>query len=782
MASLNPLNISGVSEFKYDTARSDNLDSEIRLNEREVERSFAEMQKAVPVVIEADPSECIFLRKELNSLQHANHLKQQRFEMLTGTVHELNCRLTGNLNTAADAKSKTTRTLAEEVELKAEAEEILRSQLEHCYVRVAKKIAVLKVNYTQFEDKCRRVSRHYVKTQHTEFVALNCLAAASTQKALFLKTMHQTRENYRQLKATQHDLQGQVKQDAYFSLERMSASTLASREKISKKRSLDASILTAIEGHREAYVLKRQSHEALEYYYRLFAEIKQPLSAYDLDFDLTLGFTPQQLAELIQIYKQSIHAEASLKVQFQELSQIAEEKRSTCDNIRAELASLKADDILDVERPITMSLNLLSEQLISAEEKTAHRELISLKEDWIMRIFSRLLESIRTSVACLLGVDAHTKIKADLKLICVQLQAIMRPKPKQSELRISVPYNRSLYRSRSNISASRASTSTPTFSTEVLGDEAHAFKRSNSLNRQSALHQLILAESWANGEQILKEAKELEKSSMISYFCDIDVAVSSSVKFETPITLFTHIIKAATQSAGEAIQELTERGFALIANLKRYNGLLKIRLENSIKLKMPDKLNKVKEDLESIVDDPELYTFKKKIMSSKERDLSLYDVTASLPPNRALRQQQAQSLSRKKAKSCDTSFEEGEEMPKVLAKLQVYKADLKEKLATCVAKLQAPRSLRKVKTGEHRYASLPPSELKSVIQEVKYYDSAIKALYSTEKQAKAKLPTQLKPLLSRKIRVSSSKTQLLTMRSLAGLSQPKSRSSSKKLP
>lgn len=764
VANSNQANVSVISESKTESEQDD-LEAEIKINEREIDQAFLEMQKARPDLVVSDPLQGIYLRKDLDSLQHTNLLKRQRLAMLTGTANELNCRLTGNFFPSIESKALSTRLHAEEVERKFEAEEILKSQLEHIYTRVAKKIAILKVSYTELEDKYKRVSRHYVKTQNTEFVALNCEVAAANQKAQFLKTVQQTRTNYHHLKTTLEGMKANVKIVARKSLEQMSATTLENREKVYKKRSLNATIQSALESHHVTGGLMKVSKDRLGYFFRLFAEIQLPLYKYGLKLNLQTGLSSQDLVDLIDTYKDSIQTETSLKVRFQELSQAAIEKRNECDNIRAYLISLKADELLELaEKPMAVSLNLLNENLKSAEECTARLEQTKDTEEAALRLYFKFQEAIKIFLGCFEGIEGHVKFKREMRVLCEQLRIALTSAPKSAELRNGRLSKKD--RSKSSANTSRASTSLLTTTTDTNSDEARfslTRQRTASLGRSSSFQQYISSVYYDSNVQMARDARELEKSNFISYFGDIDKAINSDVPFENPGLVFTQIVQDASNNLRETLAMLVERGRGLIQGLIKQSKRLKSRLEITVQStavltpsatvvsKSPDKLTKTKDDLDGADDD--LHSFKKRSQTLKQ-----------LP----------QSLSRKKAKSCDYSFEEVEEMPKVSANLRVYKTELKNKLEACAAKMLNPKSIRKPKTGEHRYASLPPSELKSVIQEVKYYDTAIKALYSTEKKAKMKLPLQTQPLLSRKIRISSSKAQLATMRSLTSTLQLRS--------
>jgi hypothetical protein len=740
------LNTSGFTEAPPDSSPSDELDIEVQLNEREIDQAFKVKQLTTPLLKVSDPAEAAQLRREYDALQHSNLLKQQRLEMLTSSCNELRSRA-GSSVSCEGGRTKVLVVKAEEVEAMAEEEEVVRSQLEHIYTRVRKEIAVLKVSYAELDDKYRRVSRHFTNTQSTEFVALNCAAAAASQKAIFHKTAHNARERFQELKASLNTQRSVTQQQAYRAIERMSGAVLSSRDKLKRRRSLSSVIQSTVDSHHLNVASFKQSQDKLAYFIRQFSQIQDALHKYGLELYLQTGLTAKQTSQLIRIYKQAICEEASLKVSFQELSQSAVEKRTECDLIRADLDALRTDDLpWQPEGTPTISTNMLRERLRHAKESTARWEQAGHMEDGIMRIYFKIQESLRTSLACIAAIEAHTSIKRELKLICEQLHRSMTRKPKSSEIRIRVPAKKSMQRSRSSANTSRIATS-PIFATEVNEDLTRPLQSrqtSRGTSRASSLYGLVSSNDPSDA-QISKDARELDKSNFISYFGDIEKALSTGATFDTFALTFAHCLREASWSFKAALTGLVDGGRSFVAYFQTYNKTLRQSLERSAQARLPDKFNKVKEDLDCIEGDMLLYTFKKKSTNFKS-------------PSQVFQP-------RRMAKSSEVSFEE-EDLPLILSKLQAYKSELKGKLEACSEK-HAQKGPRK--TSIHRYASVPPSDMKSVIQEVKYYDSAIKALYSTEKQAKVRLPSQEKPLLSKKIRVNSSRLQLEAMCSLAKL-------------
>jgi hypothetical protein len=733
------LNTSGHSEAPPDDSPGDELDIEIQFNEREIDRAFKVKQLTTPFVVH-DPAEATQLRREYDALQHSNLLKQQRLEMLTSTCNELGSRAASSATCEGGTKELVEK--AEEVEAMAEEEEVVRTQLEHIYARVRREIAVLKVSYAELDDKYKRVSRHFTDTQNTEFVALNCAATAATQKAIFHKTAHNARERFEELKATLKTQRSATQLEAYRALERMSGAVLSSRDKLTRKRSLSSVIQSSVDSHRINVVSLKQNQDKLAYFISQFSMIQDALHRHGLELCLKAGLSAKQTSQLIRIYKRAIVDEASLKISFQELSQSAVEKRTECDLIRANLDALRTDDLpWQPEGTPTTLTNMLKERLRNAKQCTARWEQAADMENGIMRIYFKIQESIRTSLACIRVIEAHTSIKQDLKLICDQLHRSMTRRPKSSQMRIRVPAKKSMSQSKSSMNVSRATTS-PTFATEVNEDMSK--QMSSGMSRASSLYGLVCLNDSSDA-QISKDARELDRSNFISYFGDIEKALSTGVTFETFALTFAHCFRDASRSFKAALTSLVGGGRSLVGYFQTYNKTLKKRLERSAQAQLPDKFSKVKEDLDCIEDDLHLYTFRRKSTNFRS-------------PSQVFQP-------RRTAKSCEVSFEE-EDLPKILSNLQAYKSGVKSRLEASSTKYaqKGPRS-----TSMHRYASVPPSDMKSVIQEVKYYDSAIKALYSTEKKAKVRLPSQEKPLLSKKIRVNSSRLQLEAMCSLANL-------------
>jgi hypothetical protein len=700
----------------------------------------------------------------LDSLQHENLVKRQHLQMLTATATELTCRLQGRLTPVSDTKASKLTELAIEVEERGRTEEVLKNQLEFNHTRMSHQISKLKARYTEVEDKLKRVSRHYAKTQNTEFVALNCFAAATMQKTLFIDAMAESRGTYARLKGNQSDRRAKTRLEAQRSLELMSASTLENRVKINHRRSLSSVIESVVASHETNAAQLKTSQTKLQHFINLLAQIQQPLMKYGLFLKLKTDLEPDQVAELIGIFKNTVSEELFLKVRFQELSNDAIEKRTECDLIQKDLDLLKADQLLgQTQRTTSLSLNLLSAHVKEVEADTARQEYVAGLEDVVMRVFCRLQESIRTSVACILVVETFLPIKQQLKQVCSQLQEVLSSKP----ISAYPPARRSSkrhIRSRS-MNTSRAST-TYTFATEANSEEPRFLTARSDMNGASSPRKAIslalgaafsFHPVWVVGfgggaadNALVKYAQELEKSNFISYFGQTDNELTCSEgTLENPVSVLILIIQEASQKVRRTFGVLVERGGSLVALLASQNKSLRKCIVSSIETKLPDKSHKVKEDLESIQDDFIRCTFNRKSAFVRQPSLVLQP--------------------RRMTKSVDVSCDEVEELPRVMTDLRAYKSKLKGQLNKQPVKKLNYRSAK----TERAYLVPRHSELKSVIQEVNYYDSSIKRLYSTEKMSKVKLPLQVKPLLSKKIRIVDSTLQQTMMRSLANL--PKSR-------
>jgi hypothetical protein len=729
---------------------SEELKAEVEVNELKIDQAFMLKQMEPTAEGAVDLTEVMHLRKQLDSLQHENLLKRQRLQMLTGTATELNSKQLEKLAPVSGGKASKLIELAIEVEEKVRTEEVLKDQLEFNHTRMSHTISKLKVRYSEIEDKFKRVNRHFVKTQHTEFVALNCVAAATMQRTLFIDAMAESRGNYAKLKGSQIDRRAQTRLEAQRSLDRMSASTLAGKVKISHRRSMSSVIETVVASHETNAAQLKASQTKLQYFINLFTQVQQPLVKYGLSLSLNTGIEPLQVAELISIFKNTVSKELFLKMRFQELSNDAIEKRTECDSIQQDLDLLKADQLLgQTRRTTSLSLNLLSAHVKEAEADTARQEYVAGLEDVVMRVFCKLQESMRTSLACILIVETFLPIKHKLKQVCNQLQEVLNSKP----ISASLPTRRSpkrYIRSRS-MNSSRAST-THTFATEASSEEPRFFTHRSDMNGASSPRKAIsLARGGAADDSLGKYAQELEKSNFIRYFGQTDNELTCSEDtFENPVLVLIHIIQEASHKVRKTFAVLSDRGRSLVALLASQNMSLRKHIVNSIE-KLPDKSHKVKEDLESIKDDYVLYTFNRKSPFVKQPSQSFQP--------------------RRMTKSVDNSFDEVEEMPRILTDLRAYKSKLKGRLNK-----QPAKKLRSAKAASAERIYLVPkhSELRSVIQEVNYYDSSIKRLYSTEKMAKIKLPLQVQPLLSKKIRIVDSALQQTMMRSLANL--PKLRS------